>query len=49
MEFPILFLLDGLSTALSKRLNYFVFTQKGFLPMELCSIWLLQESADKDS
>lgn len=50
MEFPILSLMEGLSIALfKKRLNSFVFTQKGFLLMEFCSIWLLQESAEKDS
>ena len=50
MEFLILFQLGGLRIALyPKRLIPFVLTQKGFFPLDFSSIWLLQESAEKDS
>lgn len=50
MEFLILFQLGGLRFALfPKRLIPFVRTQKGFFPLDFSSIWLLQESAEKDS
>lgn len=50
MEFLILFQLGGLNIALfQKSLIPFVFTQKVFSPLDFCSIWLLQESAEKDS
>lgn len=50
MEFHILFQLCGLQIALfPKRLIPFVLTQKGFFPLDSSSIWLLQESAEKDS
>lgn len=50
MEFYILFQLGGFTTALfPKRLIPFVRTQKGFFPLDFSSIWLLQESAEKDS
>lgn len=51
MEFVILFQLVGLdSNSFSqKSLIPFVFTQKGFYPSDSNSIWLLQESAEKES
>lgn len=50
MEFNILFQLGGFRIDLSpKRLIPFVFTQKGFSPLDFFSIWLLQESLEKDS
>lgn len=50
MEFHILFQLGGFRIALfPKRLIPFVLTQRGFFPLEFSSIWLLQESAEKDS
>lgn len=50
MEFPILFQLGGQKIALFlKRLIPFVVTQKGFFPLDFSSMWLLQESAEKDS
>lgn len=50
MEFFILFQLGGHRIALFlKRLISFVVTQKGFFPLDFSSMWLLQESAEKDS
>lgn len=50
MEFLIMFQLGGLRIALfPKRLIPFVLTQKGFFPLDFSSIWLLQESVEKDS
>lgn len=50
MEFLILFQLGGHRIALFlKRLIPFVVTQKGFFPLDFSSMWLLQESAEKDS
>lgn len=50
MEFNILFQLGGFRIDLSpKRLIPFVFTQKGISPLDFFSIWLLQESLEKDS
>lgn len=50
MEFFILFQLGGHRIALFlKRLIPFVVTQKGFFPLDFSSMWLLQESAEKDS
>lgn len=50
MEFLILSQLGGLRIAsFPKRLISFVLTQKGFFPLDFFSIWLLQESTEKDS
>lgn len=50
MEFLILFQLGGHRIDLFlKRLIPFVVTQKGFFPLDFSSMWLLQESAEKDS
>lgn len=50
MEFLILLQLDGHRFALFlKRLIPFKLIQKGFLPLDFSSTWLLQESAEKDS
>lgn len=50
MAFYILFQVGGLRNALfSKTLIPFVFTQKGFFPLDFSSIWLLYKSAEKDS
>lgn len=50
MEFHILFQLCGLRIAFfPKRLIPFVLTQRVFFPLDFSSIWLLQESAEKDS
>lgn len=50
MEFHIFFQLCGLRFAsFPKRLIPFELNQKGFFPLDSSSIWLLQESAEKDS
>lgn len=50
MEFHIFFQLGGFRIAFfPKRLIPFVLIQKGFFPLDFSSIWLLQESVEKDS
>lgn len=50
MEFYILFQSGGFRIALfQKKPIPFVFTQKGFFPLDFSSIPLLQESLEKDS
>lgn len=50
MEFHMLFHSGGLKIALfPKRLIPFVLNQRGFLPLDFSSMWLVQKSAEKDS
>lgn len=50
MEIIFLFQLGGHRIVLIlKRLTPFVHTQTGFSPLDFSSMWLIQESLEKDS